>query len=293
MSEHYGTPPDYLIIGHVTMDLLPGGQGYAPGGTVTYSALAAARLGAQVAVVTACKPEDDWVLDVARAEGVWVHALPSPHTTIFRNVYDEHGHRTQFIKAQARALRYEDVPKAWGAAPIVHLGPVAQELPPDMPGRFPNCLLGVTPQGWMRSWDGDGMVRHSARPVPLALRDLPPNTFLVLSIEDLGYDPALVDVYTRLAPLVVITQEARDALVSDRGRRTAVPAYPARVLDPTGAGDIFAAALFVRYRETGDLVQAVRFAHAAAACAIEGPGFSTIPNKNTVELRMRNFASWA
>ncbi|MBI3733145.1 MAG: hypothetical protein HY259_06765 [Chloroflexi bacterium] len=39
---------DYLVIGHITKDLLPGG-GYAIGGTSTYSALSAQRLGLNTA----------------------------------------------------------------------------------------------------------------------------------------------------------------------------------------------------------------------------------------------------
>jgi sugar/nucleoside kinase (ribokinase family) len=294
-----GAAPDYLVIGHVTKDLLAGisssdssSEGasshgsYVPGGTVTYAALTAQRLGLQAAIVTACRPEDIALLAPAQAEGIWVHALASPHTTAFRNIYDERGQRTQFIAGQASPLRYEHVPPPWRAAPIVHLGPVAQELPPDLPQRFLNCLLGITPQGWMRSWQNNGRVEHSAYPVPPALRVLPANTVLVLSIEDLGHDPALLEVYTGLAPLVVVTQGARNALVYRHSEGVEVPAFPAQALDPTGAGDVFAAALFVRYRETGDPVQAARFAHAAAAWSIEGAGTSTIPRRKAVELRM-------
>src|SRR5688500_8647879 len=43
--------PDYLVIGHVTADLQPNGE-VILGGTALYSALAAARLGARVAVLT-------------------------------------------------------------------------------------------------------------------------------------------------------------------------------------------------------------------------------------------------
>ena len=66
-----------------------------------------------------------------------------------------------------------------------------------------------------------------------------------------------------------------------------VPAYQANEVDPTGAGDVFATAFFVRLHETGDAVQAARFANAAASFVVEGPGVSCIPSRAQVEWRLR------
>ncbi|HYP41770.1 MAG TPA: PfkB family carbohydrate kinase [Chloroflexia bacterium] len=280
--------PDYLVVGHVTKDLLPGGQGVTAGGTASYSALTAQRLGLRAAIVTACAREDDYLLDEARQAGIWVCSIEAPHTTTFRNIYDGRGHRTQIIGAQASPIAYGDIPEAWRGAAIVHLGPVAQELDENMPRLFRECLLGITPQGWLRSWDGEGRVTHSAWPITAALRDLPKNAFLVLSIEDLDYAPRLVDAYVKLAPQVAITEGAGEATIYSNGRVVKVPAYRSASIDPTGAGDVFATALFVRYKETGDPAVATRFAHAAAAIAIEGPGTSAIPDRAGVEGRMRD-----
>jgi sugar/nucleoside kinase (ribokinase family) len=107
---------------------------------------------------------------------------------------------------------------------------------------------------------------------------LPPEAILILSIEDLGHDAGLVSIYAKLAPIVVITQGSGDALLYVEGQeRARVPACPAQSVDPTGAGDVFAAALLVRYRETGDPVKAIHFAHYVAAQAIGGEGLSAIP----------------
>ena len=127
-------PPDYLLLGHVTKDLLHQPPGYTAGGTALYSAITAQRLGLQVAIVTACAEEDDALLDRARQAGIWVHRVPSPATTTFLNIYHPDGHRTQVISAHAKPLDYSDIPGEWLDAPIVHLGPVAQELPASMPG---------------------------------------------------------------------------------------------------------------------------------------------------------------
>jgi len=274
---------DYLAIGHVSKDVLIDGRVVA-GGTVTYSALTAQRLGLQAAVVTSCAPGDEHLLGVLIDEGVWVHVKRSSATTTFQNSYDEGGNRAQVLGVLAAPLVYDDVPELWRAGPIVHLGSVAQELPSDLPAMFPGSLLGVTPQGWMRSWDREGRVNHSAWPVPEALRNLPLDVLLILSIEDLGHDEGLIEHYAGLASVMVMTQGSGDALVYVEGQQYArVPAYQAQSVDPTGAGDVFATALMVRYRETGDLLAATRFAHAAAAHAIGGEGTSAIPRREIIK----------
>ncbi|MEO6458448.1 MAG: PfkB family carbohydrate kinase [Chloroflexia bacterium] len=283
------TKPDYLVLGHVTKDLAWEGDNASPGGTVMYSAITAQRLGLQAAIVTACAPQDDYLLDGARGEGIWVHRASSSSTTTFRNIYDDEGKRTQGIFAQATPIQLRDVPQEWLGAPIIHLGPVAQELPSNMAPHLRDCLLGITPQGWMRRWDNAGVVEHSAWPPPPALDHLPNNSFLVVSIEDLGYDPQLIDHYVKLAPLVAVTEAADGAHIYSGEENVIIPAFESNMVDATGAGDVFATALFIRYSETGNLEESARFAHAAAACAIEGVGTSTVPDRAAVENRIMSF----
>lgn len=71
---------------------------------------------------------------------------------------------------------------------------------------------------------------------------------------------------------VVVTCGADGAVVDDDGRRTRVPSPRVdRVVDTTGAGDAFTAALAAELAEGADLVDAARFAAAAGACAVTVP----------------------
>jgi ribokinase len=70
---------------------------------------------------------------------------------------------------------------------------------------------------------------------------------------------------------VVVTLGAEGVLVGT----THVPAFPVAVVDPTGAGDAFCAALAVALAEGDDLVVAARFAAAAGACAVRRLGAET------------------
>ena len=54
----------------------------------------------------------------------------------------------------------------------------------------------------------------------------------------------------------------------------AAPVEPADAVDPTGAGDVFAAAFLVALRSTKPLPHAVAFASKAAAKAVSSEGIS-------------------
>jgi sugar/nucleoside kinase (ribokinase family) len=55
-------------------------------------------------------------------------------------------------------------------------------------------------------------------------------------------------------------------------------------VDPTGAGDIFAAAFFTRLHATRDPWEAGRFATHLAAFSVTRRGLEGIPNRDEVEI---------
>lgn len=144
---------DYLVIGHICRDLTPDGPQI--GGTAAYSAATALVLGCRTAVITSAADGELW--EAALPDAV-VHVVPAVQTTTFANDYAG-GRRTQMIHAVAGNLDATAVPTAWERAAIVHLGPVAGEVDPALLRLFPNSLLGLTPQGWLRAWDESGRVR--------------------------------------------------------------------------------------------------------------------------------------
>jgi sugar/nucleoside kinase (ribokinase family) len=278
--------PDYLVIGHATRDLQPDG-GWRVGGTVIFAAAAAARLGLRAAIVTAAPPD---VLDAVRraAPAVAVAALATPLATAFENRYLPDGRR-QYLHGRAPALGLDAVPEDWRACPIVHLAPVAQEVDAALAAAFPGALLGATPQGWLRAWDDTGLVR----PADWRDRDrvLPHLRALVLSQDDVAKDAATAEAaiaeWARRVPVVVVTRGAAGADLLEGDRRTGVPAFATGEVDPTGAGDVFAAALFVALAEGQAPAAAVRFANAAASFVVEQPGVAGMPTRERILARLR------
>lgn len=73
---------------------------------------------------------------------------------------------------------------------------------------------------------------------------------------------------------VVIKRGARGQYLYDSISRIGwqIPAYPARVVDPTGAGDAFSGGFLATLRETYDPLEAVLRGGVSASLAIEGSG---------------------
>jgi sugar/nucleoside kinase (ribokinase family) len=273
--------PDYLVIGHVTKDVLPDG-GFVYGGTVTYSALTAARLGKRAAIVAGGVPEPGLADLLAEVD---LHLVPSAETTTFENVYTPAG-RHQYVRAVAPPIPASAIPPAWRSAPIVHLGPLVQEIGPDVVDLFPGSrILAATPQGWLRRWDADGRVRPC--PWADAERVLERLDVLIFSPEDVGGDQALIERYASAVPVGIVTEARDGCVVWQEGRPTRYPPFEATEVDATGAGDVFAAAFLVRDAATGDVGASAEFANCVAAIGVEGRGTAAIPTLAQVEARLR------
>jgi sugar/nucleoside kinase (ribokinase family) len=167
----------------------------------------------------------------------------------------------------------------------VLLAPVAQEIDASVAGGFPNSLVAATPQGWLRQWDADGAVT----PSPLANANvlLPHVRALILSREDIGASADTVfGQWARTVPLIAVTCGRDGAYVWEHGVRSGLFAgYPANEVDPTGAGDVFAAAFLCELRQTGDAAKAIDFANQVAACSVEAVGGEGIPTREMIAAR--------
>ena len=292
MTTPESRTPTYVVVGHLASDVAP--DGYVPGGTVLYAALTARRLGVETGVVTSVAPD----ADLRILEGAQVSVRPAPTATIFDNRYGPDG-RVQYLHGVAASLGPADVPAAWRAAPIVHLGPIADEVDPDLARLFPHALRGATPQGWLRRWDAAALAQGEARvrhlPHQHITGRLPELDVIVLSEEDVAGDPGAVEAYRTRTRILVLTHGARGATIYAGNGALHIPAFPAREVNPTGAGDVFAAAFLIRYQQSiaagrKDLLDAGRFAAAVASFAVEGPGASTVPTLAQVEERLAEFS---
>jgi sugar/nucleoside kinase (ribokinase family) len=277
-------PVGFLAIGHVTRDEFPGETGWRLGGTATYTAATAARLGARAALVTRVGPNERSVLEQRCASlGIELHALPAETTTTFAFRYED-GRRILRLRARARALALSDVPSALRAPDAVVLGAVAHEIDRSLLGGFGTAATVVTAQGYLREWDADGTI-HPRRWDDVAEVTAKASA-IVLSEEDVAGDLDEPRRWAGHTP-VIVTLADRGSLVMTDGAERLVPAFHAdRVVDPTGAGDAFAAGLAIALAERCELIAAVRFAHAVASFAVEAVATGGLADRATVEARI-------
>jgi sugar/nucleoside kinase (ribokinase family) len=262
------------VIGHIARDLTP--QGPQLGGTVSYSALTARALGLRVGIVTATG--SDFPLEALN--GIPLVSIESTSSTTYENIYTETG-RVQYLRARAEQLELDRVPASWCSAPIIHLAPIANEVASSLPGGFSPTLLGLTPQGWMRQWDADGLV--SPREWAGSESALARAGAVVLSREDVNGDDILIEQMAGQTKILVVTEGAAGAVLYWHGDRRRFRAPSVREVDATGAGDIFATAFFVRFLNTRDPWEATRFATLLASHSVERAGLEGIPTKLEIE----------
>ena len=268
--------PDFLTVGHLAWDVTTSGRRL--GGTAAYASVTALRMGLRPALLTSTGPD----LDAASTlPGVSVHSVPAPASTVFRNRYHG-GARTQRVTTTAGPLSARDVPQDFGASPLVLLGPLLGEVDEELAQTFPNATIVASLQGWLRQRSPDG----SISPVSWDGADILPFVdAAVVSDEDLG-DVAAVHGWAESTRVLIVTEGAAGARVLVEGREFRIAAFLAPEVDPTGAGDVFAAAYLIRYGETSDPVESARFAACAAAFCVEAEGTDGIPFRTQVEARI-------
>lgn len=276
--------PEYLVVGHIAVDLLPDGSPIL-GGTALYAALTAARFGLRTAVITRgnfTKHGNDITDALHRfAEDIEIIVQSSQQPTVFTNTSTA-GRRVQTIHSWAGRIDLTGIPASWRSATIVHLAPIAQEIEARQAGRLTPEFLGVTPQGWMRHWPPSHHGTVTLGPLRLPTEVLSRVDAMVLNDEEQALARDQIEAVAARG-LVAITRGSLPAQIFDRGRMIEVPSFPSRSVDDTGAGDVFAAALFVMRAEHESILAAGRMAAAAAGLRIRRQGPDAVPTRDEVE----------
>jgi sugar/nucleoside kinase (ribokinase family) len=258
--------PLLVTVGHVTCDLVD--RGTIPGGAAYYSSLAAQALGARVGAITAAGPSFPH-LDAL--EGVETHVGRSAESTCFRNEYHD-GNRVQTLCGLADPIARAHVPDRWQEAAGVYLCPVMGEVELEIAAQFPEAIIAIGCQGWMRRAEVGGKVRPLRwRPDP-GLLERARVHFAVLSDEDARSDPHIVDHLVKHVPVVAFTHGRDGCDLYVEGERHRLPAWPTGEVDPTGAGDVFGAAMLFGLASRWEPLRAARLAACAASVAVEERG---------------------
>ncbi|HEY7541016.1 MAG TPA: PfkB family carbohydrate kinase [Methylomirabilota bacterium] len=273
--------PDFVAIGHVTLDRF--GESTRPGGSALYAAVTAHRLGLSVGLLTS--HADDFPLEVIPSR-IEVVTVPADETTLFEHRHEPKG-RVSHVRAVAGPLTAVDVPEDWRDASLTLLAPVVDEVDPLIATLFTDGAVGAAAQGWVRQVTPDGLV--TPRPWPSPERLLQSVQALFLSREDiLGQEAEVIEWFQRM-PVGVLTADRVGALLFVNGERYEVQPRPAREVDPTGAGDVFAATFLIQYQRDGDPWLAAAAAACAGSLAVEGEGWSAVADRPALDAALLEY----
>ncbi|MEO8571777.1 MAG: hypothetical protein ABI553_08760 [Chloroflexota bacterium] len=294
---------DVVHIGSASRDLTADDpRGWRLGGGVTYAALTTARLGLRTAalvVVDAGASSAD-ELDLLRGAGVELELVRLAEGPVFDNRETPTG-REQICHAVGRPLAIPTLPASWIEATAWSLVPVAGEVDDDWVNAVPSdAVLALGWQGLLRHLvAGDRVERRPPTPSELVRRA----DVVGVSAHDLapGIDIFALSRFLHPGARLLVTDGRSGGTairVGDDGPLGSVRYLSATVrreVDPTGAGDVFLAAVLATVVDLGiagggrdgfagrglDL----EFAAIAGALVVEGPGLSAVPMREAVLAR--------
>jgi hypothetical protein len=274
-------PPDLLAIGHVAKDLTA--DGHVIGGAVTYAALTTQALGLHPVVVTSCGLDVD---PASAMPGVPIHIVPSNETTTFINTYRD-GFRRQILRGVGGQIHGADIPMDWRNAPLVMLGPLAQELDESVFQYLTGDTIAASIQGWLRKWNESGEVS----PTPWDGATILPQVSVAIFSDDDSPTERQIAEWAEHSSTLIHTHGGDGCSVYTGGEWDRVPAFKIEEVDPTGAGDVFATAFLIRFRESKDALDAATFASCAASFCVEAEGVQGIPSREQIRERLSDSSS--
>jgi len=296
---------DIVAIGEPLYELnqAPGESVFRPGfgGDTSNAAVAAARQGAKVAYVTAIGADQfgDAFLNLWKGEGIDVSGVKRSavaHTGLYFVTHGPSGHLFSYMRAGSAASRMtpDDMPaELIKGAKVVHASGISQAISSAAAdavftafkvARSADVTVSFDTNLRLRLWplERARAMIHAAAGLADILRPSLDDAHQLTGLDD---PDRIADFYLGLGPrIVALTCGNQGALIATRERRERVGPRPAKLVDATGAGDMFTGAFLAEYLRAGDPFVAGRYANVAAALSTEGYGAVTpMPKRAAVE----------
>jgi sugar/nucleoside kinase (ribokinase family) len=294
---------DLLVVGHFAIDyVVREGEALPPslGGTVTFSSLAAAGLGAKVGIVSKVGPDfrDDYILFFAR-NGIDVSGVKKVKapTTKYRLQYTGE-ERILTLVSKCDLIKPQDVRGSEGKASAIHLGPIAGEISNQTiheVARWKKTVL-LDLQGLIRKFDKYGNVSAETNPLlPEIVRNV---TIVKTTLKEgevvtkaSGFEKVASSLLDMGCKISIVTLGAKGSyILTSDGESLSIPAIrPRRVMDYTGAGDAYAGSFLVEYTRTQNIRRSAIIASSAVSFKVEGHSTSGFASRKDIEERAMEY----
>jgi sugar/nucleoside kinase (ribokinase family) len=291
------TPVDVAVVGHFSIDYLSLPWHREPcksmGGAVAFVSLITRQLGGSVKVVSRVGADfpQQW-LDCLRQQGVDVSAvtrIDDESSTTFELHYDEGFEGRELrIRSKGSPITLANLPREL-LARAIHIAPIADEITYDVVKqlRSQSPVLSIDPQGMTRRFDASGHVSDSAciDKRVLGLIDVYKSSFAEIQLLTGKSDikQAITTVHGFGPKIVIATSGSNGSMLSVSGSLMQVPTCkPKRVVDPTGAGDVFIGAFLNEYINKEDPYLCACVGSSAASFVVEDVGSSYFGSKEEI-----------
>jgi 2-dehydro-3-deoxygluconokinase len=276
------------------------------GGDAANCAVAAARQGARVAVLTRLGHDSHGsefraLWDREGIDHSGVIADPDAATAAYFISHGPDGHRFDYLRKGSAASRHHrsDLPEAMIAScKILHVTGISIAISEVATETCFAAMAIAQSAGCRISFDTNLRLRlwplEKARPV--MLRAIAMSDILLPSLDDItaisgqSSPDAILDWCLAQGPSLVVLKLGKDgAMVATKSSRERIAPFPCKPVDATGAGDAFGGAFIARIVAGDDAVSAARYAAATAALSTEGYGaVEPIPHAQRVLERLQN-----
>lgn len=190
-------------------------------------------------------------------------------TTRFQIIYHD-SERTLRLLAKCRDITLDDINRR--AENFLIISPIAGEISESVLTKLNAKQIAVDAQGFLRKIEPSGLVRISFNKA--FIQSLDKVFMLKLSLEEstvIAESPFQVLRLLHRVPIVAITMGARGSIIRHDNHVYLIPPLkPTKIVDSTGAGDVFLAAAFSQLIKDRDVRWTFALATAAAATSIEG-----------------------
>ena len=271
-----------------------GGRVYleAHGGDASNVAIAAARQGAKVAMITAVgdDPAGRSFLDLWTREDVATDAIrvdAENPTGVYFVSHDASGHSFSYLRRGSAASRYRLDATGRGVLEAAHtvfasgislaISDTAADTVFEAMASARGAGHGVAfdtnyrPKLWPRH-RAAGLIREAIRASDIVFPGIEDADLLF----GLSQPDAVVDLCLSLGPsIVVLKMGSAGALLATPDRRFTVAPFPCVPVDATGAGDAFCGSFLARRAAGGSLDDAAHYA--ACAAALSTIGYGAVP----------------
>ncbi|MGB9716855.1 MAG: PfkB family carbohydrate kinase [Thermoproteota archaeon] len=279
------------VIGALTIDVnrSRGGAYSYMGGGGFYSSLSLSRMSVETVLFTAYGPDmnPEWVEHLKR-RGVEVHATELEKSILFENIYRD-STRLQKTSGEPSRRIFVDRSRLEGFD-AVHVTPVLNEVDHGVFKELEEagCRISIDAQGFIRTSGVDGRVHH-------VKRMLPDNVLSRVDYVHMNVDEQFfflnrdVKELFEINPgmIVELTNSEHGSMIVYKQGCFYTPIVEVETLDPTGAGDVYAAVFLAKHLETGSLLESSLYASACSSIKAEKTGSFFDFSISEVENRVR------